>query len=155
MRCKCCCQTNIPGYPLIWIEQDKGLICSLLSLFAFYAVEILPPLPFWSVKLNRTIPVKRLNELTRCTMRTQPAAEKQSGFFLLIALVKCPHVVYAFLQQKVSRQRARMESLCCGPIGGFAYRSHKETDGSRQKGLKCCTTFRRLFTARISFLSLP
>lgn len=154
MRCKCCCQTNIPGYPLIWIEQDKGLICSLLSLFAFHAVEIFFPPFFWSVKLNRTIPVKRLNELTRCTMRTQPAAEKQSGFFLLIALVKCPHVVYAFLQQKVSRQRARMESLCSGPIGGFIP-VPKGNGRLPTKGLKCCTTFRRLFTALISFSSLP
>ena len=152
MHCKCCCQTNIPGYPLIWIEQDKGLICSALSLWFSWRWDIF--FLFWSVKLNRTIPVKQLNELTHCTMHMQSAAAKLISVFLLIALVKCPHVVYVFLQQRWDggahtwRVFVVVISRVCTPVP-------KGNEWLMTKCLSCGKTFRGLSVALISYSSLP
>lgn len=134
MHCKCCCQTNIPGYPLIWIEQDKRLICSALSLLVFHGVEIffffLPPLICQTEQDHSSQAAKWTDSPHNayavccccCCCTT-------IWVFLLIALVKCPHVVYVFLQQRWDAGATHMEPLLWS-YQGFAHRSQKEMNGS-------------------------
>lgn len=124
MHCKCCCQTNIPGYPLIWIEQDKGLICSGAKPLLFMALRYFFFPLFWSVKLNRTIPGEQLNELTPlCTMHMQPRRCKNN---LLIALVKMPPCRVRISPTKVRRAvHAHGESLLWSYQGFLHARKRK------------------------------
>ena len=138
------------SFDLNWTRQRADLLSAKPLVFVALRYFFL----FWSVKLNRTIPVKQLNELTHCTMHMQSAAAKLISVFLLIALVKCPHVVYVFLQQRWDgsahtwRVFVVVVSRVCTPVP-------KGNEWLMTKCLSCSKTFRGLSVALISYSSLP
>lgn len=129
------------SFDLNWTRQRADLLRAKPLVFMVLRYCFL----FWSVKLNRTEPVKNLNEVSCCTRLL-----KNNLSYPPNCACKMPPCCVCISLTKVRQWRPHAESLCCG-----CATIQKGNGWIMMKCLSYCKTFRVVLTAPTSYVLLP